>query len=409
GRAGQARQPGPAGAADPAARPDGGRTAAVQAVFGELLGERTGPDGDFFVLGGHSLLAVRLAETLRERLRLPLTGLDVMEHRTPRALAALLDQRARQRTATGTATATAPAPTRRAAARPGGAVLVTGGTGGVGAFVMKELAARGRPVRALARPESAHLVAAEGVEVVEGDLADPDSLRAAAEGTAGIIHAACTFTAPDVDRAAMQALLDGWRRGNFVFVSSIDAYGRPTVEEVAEGAVSQEPLSPYGRGKLDCERMLAQAAGAGGRGGASSVRAPVVWGAHDRLRDQLRWGATGELFQAARAGEPIPLPQGGWYGTPWVHAAALARTLVTCAETPAHGVVNAIGGHVSWAEAATELARLLGGAGRVVPAADPASSPFRQRWRYRAEALAEELVERPGEDWRSVLAAMLAG
>ncbi|WP_267245619.1 condensation domain-containing protein [Streptomyces sp. PR69] len=385
-----------------AVRPDGGRTAAVQEVFNELLGEPTGPDGDFFVLGGHSLLAVRLAETLRERLRLPLTGLDVMEHRTPRALAALLDERALQRTAT------ASAPSRRAAARPD-AVLVTGGTGGVGSFVLKELAARGRPVRALARPESAHLVEGDGVEVVEGDLADLDSLRAAAEGAAGIIHAACTFTSPDVDRAAMRALLDSWRQGAFVFVSSIDAYGRPTAEEVPEGAPSQEPLSPYGRGKLDCERMLAEAAGTEGRGGASAVRAPVVWGAHDRLRDQLRWGATGELFQAAQAGLPIALPQGGWYGTPWVHAAALARTLVTCAENPAHGVVNAIGGHVSWAEVAAELTRLLGGGSRVVPAADPASSPFRQRWRYRAEALAEELVERPGEDWRSVLAAMLAG
>ena len=364
---------GTAPAANTVARPDSARTAPVQAAFSELLGEQTGPDGDFFLFGGHSLLAVRLAETLRERLRLPLTGLEVMEHRTPRALAALLDERARQRAAT------APAPARRAAARPG-TVLVTGATGGVGAFVLKELAARGRPVRALARPESAHLIAADGVEVVEGDLADPDSLRAAAEGATGIIHAACTFTSPEVDRAAMRALLDSWRQGAFVFVSSVDAYGRLTAEEVAEEVAEdtapQEPLSPYGRGKLDCERMLTEAAGTQGRGGASAVRAPIVWGAHDRLRDQLRWGATGVLFQAAQAGEPIALPHGGWYGTPWVHAAALARTLVTCAESPVYGVANAISGHVSWAEVAAELTRILGSTSHVVPAADPASSPF---------------------------------
>ncbi|TVL90371.1 condensation domain-containing protein [Streptomyces sp. SAJ15] len=385
----------------------------VAEVFGELLGERPGPDGDFFLLGGHSLLAVRVAERLRERLRAPLTGLDVLEHRTPRALGALLDGRARppaaERAAGRATTSTAPIASARA-----GTVLVTGGTGGVGAFVLRELAARGRPVRALARPESAHLVAADGVEVVEGDLADVESLRAAVDGVDSVIHAACTFTSPDVDVTAMRALLDGWRRGAFVFVSSVDAYGRPSVVEVAEDTPSEEPLSAYGRAKLECERMLWEAAGTGGRGGASVVRAPIVWGAHPRLRDQLRWGATGALFQAARTGDPVVLPAAGsvpasgdtWSGAPWVHAAALARALVSCVERPAHGTVNAIGGHVGWAEFAQELIRLLDSPSRIVPA--PESAPgLTHRHRYRAEALAEELVARPGEDWRSVIAAML--
>ncbi|SPE63467.1 Linear gramicidin synthase subunit B [Streptomyces netropsis] len=393
------------------ATPLGARGEAVMAVFGELLGEDPGPDGDFFFLGGHSLLAVRVAERLRERLRLPLTGLDVLEHRTPRALAALLDERAEQRRRTATAAGGA---ARRGPVRTG-TVLVTGGTGGVGAFVLRELAARGRPVRALVRPESAHLVAGEGIEVAEGDLADPRSLRDAVTGVDAVIHSACTFTSPEVDVAAMRALLDGWHQGAFVFVSSVDAYGRPPVVEVTEDTPSAEPLTAYGRAKLDCERMLWEAAGTGGRGGATAVRAPLVWGPHPRLRDQLKWGATGALFQAARSGEPVVLPAAGpvpasgdtWSGAPWVHAAALARALVTCAERPAHGMVNAIGGHVGWEEFATELNRLLGSTGGIRPAATTASVPLLHRHRYRAEALAEELVERPGEDWRSVIAAML--
>ncbi|MFC5143140.1 condensation domain-containing protein [Streptomyces aureoversilis] len=384
---------------------------AAAAVFGELLGERPGPDGDFFLLGGHSLLAVRVAERLRERLRVPLTGLDVLEQRTPRALGALLDERARERRHPAARTPAARTPSARA-----GTVLVTGGTGGVGAFVLRELAARGRPVRALVRPESAHLVAADGVEVAEGDLADADSLRAAVSGGVdAIIHAACTFTSPEVDVAAMRVLLDGWRRGSFVFVSSVDAYGRPSVTDVAEDTPPQEPLTAYGRAKLDCERMLWEAAGASGRGGAGVVRAPIVWGPHPRLRDQLRWGATGALFQAARAGRPVVLPAAGavppsgdlWSGVPWIHAAALARILVTCAERPPQGTVNAIGGHVGWGEFATELVRLLESPSEIVPAPDPAPGLL-HRHRYRAEALAEELVERPGEDWRSAVAAMLA-
>ncbi|MCF3101265.1 NAD-dependent epimerase/dehydratase family protein [Streptomyces roseoverticillatus] len=385
---------------------------AVVNVFAELLGERPGLDGDFFLLGGHSLLAVRVAERLRERLRVPLTGLDVLEQRTPRALGALLDERARVRTRRRPAARAA-----SAAARPStaGTVLVTGGTGGVGAFVLQELAARGRPVRALVRPESAHLVAADGVDVAEGDLADPDSLRAAvSDDVTAVIHAACTFTSPEVDVAAMRALLDGWRRGSFVFVSSVDAYGRPSVADVAEDTAPEEPLTAYGRAKLDCERMLWEAAGTAGRGGAAVVRAPIVWGPHPRLRDQLRWGATGALFQAARAGEPVVLPAAGavlasgdpWSGVPWIHAAALARTLVTCAERPPQGTVNAVGGHVGWGEFAGELIRLLGSSSTVV--AGGRAPGLLHRHRYRAEALAEELVARPGEDWRSAIAAMLA-
>ncbi|PHQ52850.1 hypothetical protein BLA24_04560 [Streptomyces cinnamoneus] len=395
----------PAGGAAPGAL--GAAVPAVRDVFGELLGERPAPDGDFFLLGGHSLLAVRVADRLRERLRVPVTGLDVLEHRTPRALGALLDGRARQRSA------------RRACAVPAGSarpgtVLVTGGTGGVGAFVLRELAARGRPVRALVRPESAHLVAADGVEVVEGDLADADGLRAAAGGVDHVIHAACTFTSPDVDVAAMRALLAGWRRGSFVFVSSVDAYGRPETAEVCEDTPPREPLTGYGRGKLVCERLLWEAAGTSGRGGASVVRAPLVWGPHPRLRDQLRWGATGEVFQAAKAGEPVVLPRAGavpdsgeeWSGVPWVHAAALARVLVACAERPERRTVNAVGGHVAWADFAAELIRLLGSPSEVRPPADT-DPGLLHRHRYRASALTGELAERPGEDWRSVVAAML--
>ncbi|MEU5192086.1 condensation domain-containing protein [Streptomyces klenkii] len=398
--------------------PDGhlpASTTAVVDVFAELLGERPGPDGDFFLLGGHSLLAVRVAERLRERLRVPLTGLDVLEQRTPRALGALLDER--ERTRTQAQRQRPAARTSTGAARPSaaGTVLVTGGTGGVGAFVLQELAARGRQVRALVRPESAHLVAADGVEVAEGDLADTDSLRAAVtDEVTAIIHAACTFTSPEVDVAAMRALLAGWRRGSFVFVSSVDAYGRPSVADVAEDTAPEEPLTAYGRAKLDCERMLWEAAATAGRGGAAAVRAPIVWGPHPRLRDQLRWGATGALYQAARAGEPVVLPAAGavpasgdpWCGAPWIHAAALARTLVTCAEHPPHGTANAIGGHVGWEELATELIRLLNSPSTITPGG-PAPGLL-HRHHYRAEALAEDLVPRPGEDWRSAIAAMLA-
>ncbi|AYG84531.1 Linear gramicidin synthase subunit B [Streptomyces hundungensis] len=381
---------------------------AVTEAFAGLLDRRPGPDDDFFALGGHSLAAVQLAERLRASLTLPLVGLDIMQTRTPRAIAALLDTRAVQRATAVTASATAVRPRRTRE----GTVLVTGGTGGVGAFVLRELAAQGRPVLALTRPESAHLVGGDGIEVIEGDLGDLDSLRAAVESADAVIHAACTFTRPEVDVAAMRAMVEAWRGGPFVFVSSVDAYGRPAGSQVAEESASQAPVSPYGQAKLDCERLLLSAAGTEGRGGASAVRSPIVWGAHDRLRDQLRWGATGLLYQAALTGRPIALPASGaggrdWYGAPWVHAAALARAVTSCLDAPVHGVANAVGGHVAWSDLTAELVTLLG-SDSVVTFGEEVHQDLDHPWHYRADRLATALRPAPGEDLHTVLAEMIA-
>ncbi|MFG2909013.1 condensation domain-containing protein [Kitasatospora sp. NPDC048286] len=387
------------------APPQEGPLDVVRQEFGELLGTTAPADGDFFALGGHSLVAVQLAERLRTRTGLPLTGLDILEQRTPRALAALLATRADERSA---ALARAGARPRTTGARTG-TVLLTGATGGVGAAVLQELMAQGRPVRVLVRPESAHLPALNGAEVAEGDLGDLDSLRRAVEGVDAVIHSACTFTDHATDLAAMRALVDGWRGGPFVFVSSIDAYGRPAGTEVAEGGPSGAPVTPYGQAKLDCERILFEAA-ATGRGQATAVRAPIVWGPHHRLRDQLRWGATGPLYQAALAGLPIAVPPAdAWYGASWVHSAALARALTACLtpDHPAAGrVVNAVSGHVSWADFTTELVRLLGSDSPVAATPD-AEEELHRPWHYRADTLAGPLAPEPGEDWRDVLAAMV--
>ncbi|MFB6510971.1 condensation domain-containing protein [Streptomyces virginiae] len=387
--------------------PSGPTAEAVTEGFTEVLGVAPSPDDDFFALGGHSLKAVQLAERLRTDLGLPLTGLDVLQARTPRALTALLDERAAQQSAAKTASRPAP---RSRAVRPG-TVLVTGATGGVGAFVVRELVAQGRPVLALARPESAHLIATEGVDVIEGDLSDLAGLRDAVAQADGVVHAACTFTRHDIDRAAMETMVDAWRRGPFVFVSSVDAYGHPATDRVAEEAPSHEPVSPYGRTKLDCEAMLLRAAGTEGRGGASAVRSPIVWGAHDRLREQLRWGAIGTLYQAARQGHPIDLPRPGtdghdWYGAAWVHAAALARAVVACLDRPVHGVANACSGHVSWHDLAQDLTELLGTGARP-RATEAVAQDLDHRWHYDSARLARPLRPRPGEERRTVLAEMI--
>jgi dihydroflavonol-4-reductase len=73
-------------------------------------------------------------------------------------------------------------------------VLVTGSTGFVGAAVLRALLARGLACRALVRPSSdrSNLDGLD-VEIVTGDLNDPDSLKAAARGTSALFHVAADY------------------------------------------------------------------------------------------------------------------------------------------------------------------------------------------------------------------------
>ena len=74
-------------------------------------------------------------------------------------------------------------------------VLVTGATGFIGGNLARELWARGYQVRALVRPESNTLTIKDtGVEQVEGDILDRQSVRNAATGCQAVFHCAAAYT-----------------------------------------------------------------------------------------------------------------------------------------------------------------------------------------------------------------------
>ncbi|VEA66661.1 Putative NADH-flavin reductase [Serratia plymuthica] len=70
-------------------------------------------------------------------------------------------------------------------------VLVTGGTGHIGSYIIPELIAAGHEVTGLARSDkSAAAVSALGAKVRRGDISDLDGLKAAAAASDGVIHVA---------------------------------------------------------------------------------------------------------------------------------------------------------------------------------------------------------------------------
>ena len=193
-------------------------------------------------------------------------------------------------------------------------VLVTGATGFIGSHLAERLAARGHRVRALVRTKGyvPDWLQHDAIEVVTGDMHSRESLERAFDGVDAVAHLAT-------------ALYENWEdtlRGNldptrtmaeiarskgierFVFTSTIAALYLGDAGDTIRG---EDPVDPkpdgrslYARGKIACEKMLAEEAGKGLP--LVTMRPALVVGTRGRTRHSgvgywpvdnhcLAWGA----------------------------------------------------------------------------------------------------------------------
>lgn len=143
-------------------------------------------------------------------------------------------------------------------------ILVTGGTGFVGAWVVRDLVARGHAVRVLdLRPNPAHLDfvrpgLAGGVDCIAGDIRDAGTVRAAIAGCDRVIHLAGIMTVDCARDPATGAAINLIGSLN-VFEAAI-ADGLPGVAYVStagvfgpDDGVNPRPATHYGAFKLAVE------------------------------------------------------------------------------------------------------------------------------------------------------------
>ena len=149
-------------------------------------------------------------------------------------------------------------------------ILVTGGAGFIGSHLVDALLSRGDRVRVLddfstgRRENLAHCLG--DIELLEGDVRDPDLALRAVAGCDGVLHEAAVASVArsledpegtsSVTFGGTANVITRARRadvGAFILASSCAVYGDSTELPLPESAETR-PRSPYAEAKLDAER-----------------------------------------------------------------------------------------------------------------------------------------------------------
>jgi UDP-glucose-4-epimerase GalE len=149
-------------------------------------------------------------------------------------------------------------------------VLVTGGAGYIGSHAAKALRKAGHRVVIYDNLSAGHREAALGAEIIEGDIADVETMKRALResGASAVMHFAAWLSVPDSVRDPA-----GFYRNNvtgtigtleamaaegcthFIFSSTCAVYGEPVETPINEGHPTA-PVNAYGQTKLAVEHAL---------------------------------------------------------------------------------------------------------------------------------------------------------
>ena len=150
-------------------------------------------------------------------------------------------------------------------------ILATGGAGFIGSHLVDRLVAEGHQVRVIDNLSSGrleNLAHRRDVEVIIGDLKNPQDVQKAVRGVDAVFHFAAnpevrvSTTNPDIhfneNVVATFNLLEAMRKNDvtqLVFASSSSVYGEPPQIPVDEEA-PLKPVSVYGASKAACENLI---------------------------------------------------------------------------------------------------------------------------------------------------------
>ena len=231
-------------------------------------------------------------------------------------------------------------------------VAISGGAGYLGALTAAEARAAGHEVRVLdslihGQRGVAEELAAEGVEVIEGDVRDAEMQAALLADADAFVHLAAIVGDPacardpelavEVNLDASRALFAAARElgvERVVFASTCSNYGRmsdPTTPITEDGVLA--PVSLYAEHKVEMEKMLLT-----GDLGATCLRFATLYGVAPRMRFDLTVNEFTRELWADRELEIF----GELFWRPYVHVADAARAIRTVLEAPREQIAGEV-------------------------------------------------------------------
>jgi nucleoside-diphosphate-sugar epimerase len=216
--------------------------------------------------------------------------------------------------------------------------IVTGGNGYFGRVLVQRLLEQGDDVRLLDIDVSD--ASRNGVEIIKGDIRDPDAVRRAVDGADAVFHNVAQVPLAKDPHLLRSVNVDGTENvlaasrdagvAKVVHTSSSAVFGIPESNPVLSTTVPQ-PAEPYGHAKLAAEWACLRAASAGLD--VTIVRPRTILG-HGRL------GIFGILFDwIADGADPFVLGDGS-NRYQFVHADDLASACQLAAARPGPAVFN---------------------------------------------------------------------
>jgi nucleoside-diphosphate-sugar epimerase len=250
--------------------------------------------------------------------------------------------------------------------KAGALVALTGGTGFVGSHAAEALLGAGFRVRALVRrPEDPGWLRGRDLEIVKGDVRQPETLEAFVAGAEAIVHVAgktsarteAEYMAANAAGAANVARATVARApgAHFILVSSLAAAGPGVEGACVSVSDTPRPVSAYGRSKLAGEEAV-RSAGVK----YTILRPSAVYGPRET--------AIRDLFVAASRGF-VPVLGGGKPRIQLVHVADASAAVLGALSRGARNETFFVAHPevLDYRQVAVTLSRLRTPAARLVP------------------------------------------
>ena len=136
-------------------------------------------------------------------------------------------------------------------------ILMVGGTGDLGGRIVRHLVRAGQQVRCLVRGgANADALRAEQVEIVSGDLTDPDSLRRACDGV-DIVVTSATVIGRRLAGSKRPTIREADEMGMTSLIEAAEAAGVRRFVYISYAGADQSLGSPLEQAKIATEQRLA--------------------------------------------------------------------------------------------------------------------------------------------------------